>query len=967
MLQDRQIDRMVLKVQRLKEVYQPFLIERTVTPVVSLVKDGKSCVVKKGYKWGKDFGCCDFTFVATGLTSGKNYYLFADTGAVEHLVSVNGRKVGLLDYIDNAMDPSSRVHKYLLLENLSEGDVVTLQAYYSHPMPGTMPYETNSTFSYNGYYPDRRYNCIGLVEMYMPLKKFCERLDLLNKYYNSQTDGFKRAHAEEVYMQLFRLLSQKQCRPEEHLLNKAVEIIDAFFTKNDKLPYVGIIGHSHLDTAWLWTVEETRRKLMRTVSNAVTLLNRHPEYKFFMSTVLYLQWIEKDDPELFRQIADLIAQGRFEPNGATWVECDGNLTGAEAFCRQFVRGQRYLRKKFNYQADTFWLPDTFGYSASLPQIMKKSNVKYFLTTKLSWNDTNRFPYETFMWKGIDGSEVPVHFNTIHTWVDEESVAKRLSDIADKRQTDCALMAYGFGDGGGGPSEEMVSRAIYTQQHCKSAEVQHTTVSDFMRKVSDKQLPLYFGELYLELHRGTYTTNHNLKWYNRRLEEALHDAELVSVFDDDRQAKQLTDSLYDTLLLNQFHDILPGTCIAEATDIALAEQSEAFDKARKYVMGKGAKRYFNTLPFERREVLPSAHGQTYNAVDGERTVAFYKFDKFGYGTQYNADGQFVIDGDDIVTPQMRVTIKQGVLTSLVYKGRQYVKDGFNKLTVAEDLPYIYDNWDVDADYVYKQQPVTFVSQHIESVGQLLVVKAKYSMGNSTLETDIKLRPDSPLVEFENKLVWNDTHTLLRTYFDTTLFAQNYKCETQFGNVQRNCFPRDKSDIAKFEVCSHKWTDISEHNCGLSLISDCKYGVSCDGGRLGLTLHKSGTHPDARGDVGVSYFRYAVLPHEGSLSMETIRRAYCFNMMPVKTSRKNLQSPFVLTGDQSVVVETVKHGEEGGTVLRMYECLGGSATVTLSAPDRQISLCNILEDEEQPTVKGSLQLTFTPFEIKTVKIN
>ena len=966
MLQDRQVERMVNKVSRLGEGYQPYLIEETINPCVTVVKDGKSVEVHKGFKWGKDFSCEQFSFVAEGLTEGRKYYLFADTGAVEHLVSVNGNKVGLLDYIDNAMDPTSRVHKYLLLEGLLEGDSVALQAYYSHPMPGTMPYETKSTFSFNGYYPDRRYNSIGLVSFYQPLKQFGERLTLLNKLYNSESDQFQRAEIEKVYQQLFVLLPLRQVRPEESLLNRAIEIIDTFFAGEKKLPYVGIIGHSHLDTAWLWTVEETRRKLMRTASNAVTLLNRHPEYKFFMSTVLYLQWIEKDDPKLFRQISQLISEGRFEPNGSTWVECDGNLTGSEAFCRQFVRGKRYLRKKFNYESDTFWLPDTFGYSAALPQIMKKCNVEYFLTTKLSWNDTNKFPYETFIWKGIDGSEVPVHFNTIHTWVDEEAVHKRLSDIADKRESNCALMAYGFGDGGGGPSEEMVSRAIYTQQFSKNAQVRHTTVSEFMEKVTAQELPTYFGELYLELHRGTYTTNHNLKWFNRRLEEALHDAELVSVLDGDKDAKQLTDSLYDTLLLNQFHDILPGTSIAEATDIALAEQSDALKKAHGYVKGKGAGSYFNTLPFERKEVLPSSKGQTYNAVDGTRTVATYKFDAFGYAKREVPKGEFVVDGDDIITPHLKVTIKEGVLTSLIYKGKQYVKEGFNILATAEDVPYIYDNWDVDADYVYKQQPVKFVGQHVESVGEILVVKSMFSMGNSTLETDIKLRLDSPLVEFENKLTWNDTHTLLRTYFDTTIFSQHYKCETQFGNVERNCFPRDKSDIAKFEVCSHKWTDISQNNCGLSLISDCKYGVSCQGGKLGLTLHKSGTHPDARGDVGVSYFRYAVLPHEGELGMETIRQAYCFNMLPVKTARKNLKSPFTLTGDNSVIVETVKHGEDDGIVLRMYECLGGGASVTLSAEDKQFVECNILEDEQQSVGNNSVQLTFAPFEIKTVKI-
>ena len=230
MLQDRQVERMVNKVSRLGEVYQPYLIEETINPCVTVVKDGKSVEVHKGFKWGKDFSCEQFSFVAEGLTEGREYYLFADTGAVEHLVSVNGNKVGLLDYIDNAMDPTSRVHKYLLLEGLLEGDSVALQAYYSHPMPGTMPYETKSTFSFNGYYPDRRYNSIGLVSFYQPLKQFGERLTLLNKLYNSESDQFQRAEIEKVYQQLFVLLPLRQVRPEESLLNRAIEIIDSFFS-----------------------------------------------------------------------------------------------------------------------------------------------------------------------------------------------------------------------------------------------------------------------------------------------------------------------------------------------------------------------------------------------------------------------------------------------------------------------------------------------------------------------------------------------------------------------------------------------------------------------------------------------------------------------------------------------------------------------------------------------------------------
>ena len=969
MLQDRQIDRMVLKVQRLETSYEKFLIKETVYPRVYLEKNGKNILAKPGLRWGRDFKCGNFSFVIEGIKEDEKYYLYAKTGSPEHQVFVNGKRVGMLDYVENAFEPPARTHRYLLLDGLKNGDRVTLEAYYSHSLSGLGPHDEPFTFSYATVLEDRPYEEIGLALINQSIKTFIDRLGLLTKLYNSTKNAFEKADIEKLYLEIFKTLPMEKAAPTDGELAAATRLIENYFEGEKKLPYVGIVGHSHLDTAWLWTVEETRRKLLRTVSNAVTLLKRYEGYRFFMSTVLYLKWIEEDDPQLFGEVCKLIAEGRFECNGATWVECDGNLTGSEAFCRQFIRGKRYLRDRFGYESDTFWLPDTFGYSAALPQIMKKCDVKYFLTTKLGWNDTNVFPYETFMWKGIDGSEIPVHFNSIHTWIDEEAVSTRLNNVRNVRESDSYLMAYGFGDGGGGPSDEMVSRALFTERTSKDVKVEHTSVSDFMKRISCQELPTYFGELYLELHRGTYTTNHRLKMYNRRLEEALHDAELISVLRSDNEAKKLTDGLYDVLMLNQFHDILPGTCIAEATDIALAEQSKALKDAKNFNSGKGSKLYYNTLDHGRVELLPAREGQTYDALDGVRTVAPYKFEAFGYGKKQRRENiPFVIEGDLIKTPYLTAKMKDGGFSSIVYEGRELVKEGFNLIKCYEDVPYIYDNWDVDADYRMKEKSVRFVSREVVSVGPYLaVVRVKHEIAdNSFLETDIKFRYDSPQIEFENRLTASDKHTLIRAEFDTTFFASSYKCEAQFGHVERNCFDRDKSDIAKFEVCSHKWTDLSEYGMGVSMLSDCKYGVSCRGGRLGLTLHKSGTHPDPRGDEGVFSFSYAILPHKGGLSMDTVRAGYNFNYAPIRTAYRDLRMPYELSGDGSAVLETVKLGEDGGVVLRLYEAMGAQATVKLSCEGR-ITECNILEDEIAELGEGSASITFAPFEIKTIKIS
>ena len=975
MLQDRQIDRMILKMQRLRSMYESNLVCEVITPEVFMERNGVISPVSEGMEWGEDFALATFSFTVEGIADGEKYYLAADTGAGEHLVCVNGKKVGMLDYIApaDAFEPPARTHRYIYLDGLKNGDVISLEAYFSHTYPGLHPYDQKSTFAFSSYMPKRPYKSISLVRMNEALCNLNEKMTLLERLYASETDEYFRAHIEKTYIELFKLLPVEEIIPSREKLLEAEKLIDKLFIEGRKQPYVGIVGHSHLDTAWLWTVDETKRKLMRTVSNAVEMLRRNPKYIFFMSTVLYLKWIEDADPVLFAEVQKYIKEGRFEVNGATWVECDGNLTGSEAFCRQFVRGKRYLRDKFGYESDTFWLPDTFGYSAALPQIMKKSGVDYFLTTKLSWNDTNTFPYETFTWRGIDGSTVPVHFNTIHTWIDEESVAARLKAVRNKRESDSVLMAYGFGDGGGGPSQEMVSRAIFTEQNSCKAKVEHTTVSDFMKKVSSQELPEYFGELYLELHRGTYTTNHSLKMYNRRLEEALHDAELISVLRGDVEAKELTDRLYDTLMLNQFHDILPGTCIAEATDVALAEQKEALSEAKNYISAKGKKgkrSYFNTLPHSRVEILPTDVGQEYEALDGKRVVAPYKFDGIGYGRKIRCDGKipFTVSGDKIVTPHLELTFSEGKISSLIYKGRELAKGGFHIIKAYEDIPFIYDNWDIDVDYSMKEKPVRFISREVVSVGEyLLVVRITHAIAdNSMLITDVKLRYDSAEIEFENRLVAGDKHTLIRSEHDTTVFSQSYRCETQFGNLLRNTYSRDKSDIAKFEVCAHKWTDLSEAGMGISMLSDVKYGVSCHGGVLGITLHKSGTHPDARGDLGEHFFSYAIYPHEGGLSMDTVRRGYNFNYAPVRTGYKDIKAPFEITGESTVVLETVKHGEDDGIILRLYEAMGATSSVTLTSVGKEMLLTNILEDEQKVLGTDRVELTFSPFEIKTVKI-
>lgn len=972
MLIGKQIDRLVHKVQRLNEVYTPFLIKERIKPIVYYIdKNNKNIKVDNGFSWGEDFSVGSFKFITPKLDSNKHYYLSVNTGGVESQIIINNKKYGMTDYIENASEPMFRCHKYVLLDNLKEGDEVRVESYFSHTFNGTSPYSKPSTFSLDNLYSSRPYRSIELLVLNELLLSFIEKLELLNSSALSITDKYKKDLINNTYIRLYETLSLKESIPDDDSLINAIFIIDSFFNDKDNLPYIGIIGHSHLDTAWLWRISETRRKLHRTMSNAVTLLKRFPEYKFFLSTTLYLKWIEEDDTELFNEIKEFIKEGRIEPNGSTFVECDGNLIGAEALCRQFIRGKLYLREKFGYESDTFFLPDTFGYPPTLPQILKECGVKYFLTTKLSWNDTFDFPFNSFIWQGIDSSKVLVHFNSIQTYITDNDIKNRIDSVKNLGLSSPLLMAYGFGDGGGGPSHDMVSKAIYTANNIKTAKVEHTTVSNFMNKLSKNNLPTFSGELYLELHRGTYTTNHTLKKLNRRLEEALHNLELISVLNN-LNNKDVTDKLYDSLLINQFHDILPGTCINEASIEAENELLDTLNKVNTLIKGDGKPLYYNTLGFDRVEYLESSDGISYIDLDGnEKIIDAYYFDIYNYETKYINNNKPISYIDNVIeTSHYKIKLEEGKIKSLIYKGRELVgKDDFLSIKYAEDIPYFYDNWDIDADYKYKEKDAKYIeSKVVLNSPNILILRNKYLIGDkSTLLLDLIFRNDTALIEFNNKLEFYDKHILVKSYFNTTIFTKHYNCDSQFGYIERNNYIENITDYAKFEVCSHKWTDVSEKNMGLSLLSDSKYGVSSIGNTLGLTLYKSGTHPDSRGGEGTSYFRYGIYPHDNSLSMDTIKEGYKFNNKPIITGYKIPKPFFNIKTNNSVILETVKYSESKGITMRFYESLGASENIIISFDTiKNISITNILEDERESIITDKIELKFSPFEIKTIII-
>ena len=768
---------------------------------------------------------------------------------------------------------------------------------------------------------------------------------------------------------------------------------------------VYVTGHSHMDTAWLWPVSETIRKCARTYSQALKLMELYPDYTFIQSSALHLDWMRTYYPDIFEGIKQRVAEGRYEPNGGVWVECDCNITGGEAMARQFIYGQRFTRKYLNYTSDSFWLPDTFGYNAAIPQIMLQSGVKYFFTTKLSWNDLNTFPAGSFVWKGIDGSEVLCHLNATHSIPDPRTVTNNYAQVSDRRTEQARFAAYGFGDGGGGPTYGMLEYLERVKKLPGMPKVESASASHFMQQLDKRRerLPLCDGELYLELHRGTLTKMHDVKKNNRLAEIALHDYEAMSVLlgADDTQKRE---AYWKILLKNQFHDILPGTCIprvyeqeipemnALITDLKADTQSMAGQMA---ATRENAISLFNTLSFARQDevvlegetALAGCPSQSYTDMEGKvKTVSLVKlaplsFSCFETAQPAAAKSAFTVEGDHITTPFYTLRLDENGLITELYdkKARRSVSApgaALGALLAGEEMPAAWDNWDIDDDAFKKLAPAKALGKwEIVSQGEVeLRIRASYAiLRGSRAVVDTVLYAFSRRIDYEVKLDWQERHGLLKAAFDLDIRSAFVKNEIQFGSIDRPTTRNNSIEAAKFEVCNQKWSDLSESRYGVALLNDCKYGMSALGGTMCLTLMKGGARPDPVTDRGVHTMRYSLLPHEGAFSAEnTVQPAYQFNFPPVAVPGALDTAPLFVIDAPNILCEAVKPAEdvENAYVLRLYECERNHTRALLKlGRGKKAYLTNFLEEKQQELNLNEelcAEMEFRPYEIKTVLV-
>ncbi|XP_038562144.1 alpha-mannosidase 2C1 [Micropterus salmoides] len=786
---------------------------------------------------------------------------------------------------------------------------------------------------------------------------------------------------------------------------KARRLAHNFFSQRngESQHNIHAMGHCHIDSAWLWPYEETIRKCGRSWVTVIRLMEKNPEFVFTCSQAQQFQWVKSWYPGLFSQIQNYVKKGRFIPVGGTWVEMDGNLPSGESMVRQFLEGQRFFNHEFGIYCKEFWLPDTFGYSAQLPQIMQGCGISNFLTQKLSWNLVNTFPHNTFFWEGLDGSTVLTHFppgNTYEMKGKVEDLVKTVKNNKDKGRANHSAVLFGFGDGGGGPTQLMLDRLHRVQDTDGLPKVQTSSPEKLFSQLQADSALLctWAGELFLELHNGTYTTQAQIKRRNRQCETLLHDIEIASSLALCRDMTfqypvEKLQELWRLLLLNQFHDVIPGSCIEMVVEDALRyyedirrDGATLLHDACGALGSKGnSDGVFNSLPWERHEVIQIQDGA------GKPSLALVRVPSLGLSPVKHsqpvapvsvtgqADGTVLMENGILQT----VINKDGTLASLylINANREAISDSChgNQFVMFDDVPLYWDAWDVMDYHLQTRKPVLEVVQpvHVVSADGLRgsVSFTLRISDKSTLTQEIVLDAMCPYIKFNTEVKWADSHKFLKVEFPVRVRSPNATFEIQFGHLQRPTHRNTSWDWARFEVWGHKWADLSEHNFGVALLNDCKYGYSVHKSTMTLSLLRAPKAPDVNADMGTHHFTYAVMPHTGSFQdASVIQCAYNLNfpVRSIQCTPDTVPWSAFSVSHAAVILETIKQAEDRkrALVVRLYESHGSSVTATLctALPVRDAWHCDLLErpDPTQPAriTSEGITMDFKPFQIMSL---
>lgn len=729
---------------------------------------------------------------------------------------------------------------------------------------------------------------------------------------------------------------------------------------------VALIAHSHLDIAYYWRRIHAVQKNLRTVLIQLRLMDKYPDFKYTHTQPYVYETLEKYYPEVFEELKEKVANGQFEPVGAMYVEPDCNVPSAESLIRQCLYGQQTYKRMFGKTVNNAWLPDVFGNSWILPQILKKSGVEYFVSNKMStWNDTNRFPHNNFIWRGIDGSDVlacvpPTHFIT---WNMPSQIQENWEAYIDKDSGGQTMNMFGYGDGGSGCTEEMIELMHRFEKLSVMPKCEHMGGAEFLEKnlKNNDSLETWDGELYLEMHRGTFTTKSHMKRANRQLEYKLRTAEMLSVLRSEDNTAELTD-IYKKLLINQFHDILPGSHIHPVYEDAMADYDD-INKRLDAIIGTGSK-YFNTLNFTRDALtfVPNKKGTaTRYGVKGNWIIPNIPALSSSSLRAASYKEQWLTVGDTVETPFYSLQFNEdGSIASLFDKEleREWTDGDFNKLKIYTDNPGNYDAWDILPNYKDKQIEikVTEPLALCEQDGESATFKAILSTEKSTWTMLIRLFRRSRGIEVENIVNWNEKHRLAKAEFGCNVLTRKALCDTSAGFIERDTHKNTTWQQARFETCHHKWADLAETDGGIAIINDGKYGIGFDNNVMSLSLLRATIRPDVTSDMGMHNFCYMIMPHsEDAVKAGINNIAFQYNVPLVKADVEyngNIFAPLYL--------QAMKKAEDSDmTVIRLSEQDGKRGRIKL---DKKVKFLNMLEEVEGETDI----IEYKPFEIITIGV-
>ena len=804
---------------------------------------------------------------------------------------------------------------------------------------------------------------------------------------------------------------------------KSHDIAKQFFNSGGNArDTIHAIGNCHIDCAWLWPVDETKRKVARSWASTASIINSGSRFNFAASQVVQFQWMKDLYPELYTELKKLITQGNFNPVGGTWVEMDTNIPSGESMIRQFLYGQQFYQKEFGVKSEILWLPDTFGYSGQLPQIMKLCDVKYFLSQKLSWNLTNSFPHHTFYWKGIDGSKILSHFppcDSYESKVEVKDILKSVKNNKDKGRNHNQMLLFGHGDGGGGPTPEMIERLRRLENVGDLPKVIRSSPDKFFASIEKEgtdRLCEWWGELYFELHRGTYTTWGKVKEENRRCELKMRELEMKAVnthfFTKDikiskDEIKERIAELWKLVLFNQFHDILPGTSIGQAFVDACNDYEKFHIKWQELYdfLVSSAKR--PNIPTEHHVVNPYSwavsqvvehEGKLFMAEAPGLYVGLADLRDYEVWQQCSpvssklrleeTKNGYVMENENI----RAIFSHSGALTSVVQqsvdsdKTRECLSGPGNSFVIFDDIPLFWDAWDVMEYHTETKQEYPPTKAYIKTTEGLRVcLLVTVPLGeHGHAEVEISLDREAKFLKFKANVNWKANRKFLKVEFPLSFSAMEATYDIQSGCLKRPTHKNTSWDMAKFEVSGHKWANLSEPNFGVSLLSKSKYGYSATPNSLTLSLLRSSKSPDDTADMGSHEIVYGLMPHKGPLTRSgVVKESYALSHpLEVRPGFAAVNELFRFTIDEGteddkLVVQAVKVSEDGlSVILRLYEPYGNTVDVEFATlfPFKQGKFVNAVERElqqplnvsqsDQPDMK-MVKLTLRPFEIRSIR--